>query len=235
MAWTNALTMMAAAAWLLLSGCGEEAAANDTSNEQEGNADAKDSGASSDGAMAAACELPPDCKSVNAPLLFAIEACCSARVACGFRVASGPSALGDTVVSVVDPDGAFEDGCVPRERYFLSFEGLMDERVPVEGGDDILIAHDCQTSAILSIAFPGCCLPSGQCGISTYQMHDTIAVLVGPEAAVAQLECVPAATMNARLSETSLAGFARLHENGDNCDYAALDQSLPPITDPVVD
>lgn len=228
---------------LVLAGCSDEPARSEADADIEvmgsvdgGMPDAREPRNANRGdAQAAACVLPPDCKSVTAPPFFAVEACCSEKVECGFAVPP-PSDLNSAAVQrTVDPDGEFPDGCVPRERYFLTFEGLMDERVPVEGSDDILIAESCRSSAILSIFFAGCCLPENKCGISTYQIHDTIAVLVGADAPLAQLQCASVEQMNELVAMTSLAGFAHLKPTEGSCDHAALDARLPPVDDPLTE
>lgn len=237
-------TMLAAA--LALAGCGDEPPEAAQEAEQRdasaqghasdaGKAQAGDARARSDARERDACVLPPDCKGVHAPGAFDVEACCSAAVECGFRVPDTQAQLGEAVTNAIDPEREFKDGCIPRERYFLRFPGLMDERVPVEGAEDILIAEVCEQSAILSISFPGCCMPDGRCGLSNYQFHDTFAVVVGDQAELAQLQCVPSETMNAYIRETSMAGFAYLPASRGRCDYAALDARLPPAESPLAD
>jgi hypothetical protein len=208
-------------------------ASDSSTSTSDGGANTSDAGAAGDGGTQSACELPEDCKDVKTPQ-FEVEACCSREVKCGFRPPTGAvEELADTVTNVVDPEREFKDGCVPRERHFLTFPGLMDERIATEDGKEILIAEECEQSAFLSVAFAGCCMEDGRCGISTYQIYDTLAVVVGSDAKLAQLQCVPSDTMNAHIAETSLAGFAFLPERTGRCDYAALDERLPPVESPL--
>lgn len=175
-------------------------------------------------AATAECTISPDCESVPLPLLT-LEPCCTATTTCGFELNSVDPEQRETVAAAV---GLGEgETCAPRERFFIRHPGAEDLRVSTEAGKDILLTTGCSTASILSINFVGCCLPNNRCGVSTYGIWDTLAVLA-PGAGFARLECVSSKKLNAQLADSQFRGLRFLPDTDAACDYAALDAQLPP-------
>lgn len=229
MRWERPCYVFLTASWLSCVGCGgteNDAPPGSGSEQVRGDAAAEESARKP---ATRTCRPEKSCKSVLTSV-FTLEACCTEEVECGFDL-THPEDLRSSVLAAfgVPEDANAEERCVERSRYFLTFPSDAEERVATGRGEDLLVTRDCESSSMLSVSFAGCCLPNDRCGISTYLIHDTLAVLAeDPQAPFAQLECVSVAEMNRQLSESILAGFAHLPQTEGSCDYAALAARLPP-------
>ena len=176
-------------------------------------------------ASASTCEIPPDCERVPLPGA-SLEPCCTDAIACGFEMKGGLPGQAETVASAVN----LRDGetCAPRDRFFIEHPGNEDMRVETDSGEEILLTTGCNTASILSISFAGCCMPNNRCGVSTYGIWDTLAV-IAPGAAFAQLECVASKVLNTQIENSLWRGLRFLPDTDKPCDYAALAADLPPI------
>lgn len=178
-------------------------------------------------AAAATCSLPPDCEGAKTAV-FSLEPCCTERVACGFASIDAPPELTELQETVATAVGLTDgETCAPRDRYFIRHPGSEDLRVKTESGDEILLTTGCDTASILSINFVGCCMPNNRCGVSTYGMWDTLAVLA-PGEPFGRLQCVSSKELNAQIGSSKLRGLRFLPDTDKACDYAALDAWLPP-------
>ena len=113
------------------------------------------------------------------PLFFQFDACCTEALACGIDMspfASQLDALDRAVVEQVFPAGfGPSNTCLPPGAMFIPVPGSPVQRVHAEGGPDILITPECKTYNVYNFAMPGCCLPSGRCGMSSHLvLSDTI-------------------------------------------------------------
>ena len=183
-------------------------------------------------ASSGSCTLPPDCERAESPI-FSLEPCCTERIACGFSRTMVPPELQDLQETIATAVGLHDgDTCAPRDRFFIKHPGSEDLRIQTQSGDEILLSTGCETASILSISFIGCCMPNNRCGVSTYGIWDTLAV-IAPGEPFSRLQCVPSSELNAQIGRTKLRGLRFLPDTDAPCDYAALDASLPPA-DPYV-
>jgi hypothetical protein len=177
------------------------------------------------------CQVPADCKPV-ATLALALEPCCSATIACGYRLIRPEQVRG----SFSDPDAAptpdNPDGqCVSVSSLFRTPLPRDEKRVDVPGGEPIFYTPECATQAILAYPFTGCCMPSGDCGLATDVVLNALSILALPFAApLTRAECTTAEKLNAALSASpSFAGFAHFKDAVGRCDYAGLVARLPEV------
>lgn len=212
-----------AAITLLACGGGEPQPASGAQTGARDGRDEAESPPDTKGEASRGCELPADCKSVRT-VPITIDACCTELVSCGFKLDEDPRQRESARVALGAEPGEI---CIERSRYYLIFPGSEEQRVQVEDGDDLLLSTDCESTAMLSFSFIGCCLPNNQCGVSTYGVHDTLAVIVGEDEPFTHLQCVTVAELNRQLADSSLAGLAHFRATEGSCDYAALDARLP--------
>jgi hypothetical protein len=208
---------------LLHAACTEDSSAPDA-------AVAESDAGSSDASFA--CTPRADCLDLDLQGV-PFEACCSPVTDCGYTL---PEPEPETLMYYPDlpelqaqlTEGDPEGRCVPSSFYFGVRPGLADDRVKVEGGDDILITLGCDSYTVLAFILPGCCLPDDTCALSTSESAPTLGYLAEDLAApFASPECVPAETLNQQFRESGkLVGFAQTTASG-SCDHAALDAMLP--------
>lgn len=163
------------------------------------------------------CDLPADCVRIETEA-FRFDPCCRIGLACGYRLiepadfaALFPLAAGSL------------DGCVPVESIFSKAEPHAEERIAVEGGEDILLTPACESRNLLAFPLWGCCKPSGVCGYSTDQTADILAgQSMSPDAGFSRYECATGSELNAQFRASPLAGLAHLPEVETRCDYPGI-------------
>jgi hypothetical protein len=170
------------------------------------------------------CKPSPDC--VEVPFMYGVtlEPCCSESFACGFEVNAAPQ-FRETLATALNLGE--DETCIERDRFFLTHPGTDDLRTVTEDGEEIILALECDTASFLSFNFPGCCMPNGRCGVSTYGLWDTIAVF-DPEAGFAKQECVSAKELNEQIGDSKLRGLRYLPNTDKACDFEGLDERLGP-------
>jgi hypothetical protein len=217
----------------LSSGCDEQRTEeeSDRSASSEARADAslsrrRDAGATSADASskrdsssstAGQCTIPEGCEAADFGVTK-LNPCCNESIECGLAL-EGSAEFRDTLTSALDLPK--DQTCIARDRYFLTHAGSEEKRVVDEQGNQYLLTYECDTASMLSWSFIACCMPNKRCGVSTYGLYDTLAVLV-PGAPFSQPECVSSAELNAQLKDSKLAGLAHLHDTDKACDYEAL-------------
>jgi hypothetical protein len=218
-------------------GCGEGDRAADGPKETHSDASAHDAqapvglladaeihdAAATEDAGAQTCDLL-QCDAVETDIAR-FAACCTPARACGLRPADAVTIA--TFEASLAPEYNEPGACLPLDKLTTKSPTLDEQRVPNPGGVDIYITTECETSGILSLPFKGCCLPSGRCGVSSYPVYSTLAVVLeGMSAGFTQLECVSSDEMNRQLQATVLAGFGAIPSTDGPCDYEGLVERL---------
>jgi len=193
-----------------------------------------DAGAQPDrGGRPRRCSLPTSCKSVST-LVFQLEACCLGTNECGYDLVYPPELREaffgphNEVDATAGPDGSF---CSPAANIFKKVMPEPEQRVAATSGADILITPACESRALAAFILPGCCMPSGTCGVSTHLTAEILAGLViglRPPP-FTSIQCTSVAEINTQFRATNLAGFGQLPEESGSCDYADLSARLPPL------
>jgi hypothetical protein len=181
----------------------------------------------------------PGCEDLRTAY-FEYPACCTAKYACGYELSFEDDFLmvypqaRDLLVQLTldDPNGK----CAPESALFPVRPGTYDHRVelPGEPDGDILVAAQCESRGFSVFSLPGCCMRDDHCGISTDEMAPTFQVLLdGAAAPFSEPECLSAEALNAQLSASTLAAFARIPPTpGARCDHAALAAAIPRYRQP---
>lgn len=177
-------------------------------------------------AVARRCRLPSGCTGV-ATEAFAFAACCSRSVECGFQLEEPADFrelffLASGAFDPLDPGSR----CVPLDKIFNQATGLEEQRILVDGGDDVLLTPECDSRNLLAFPLYGCCTRSGMCGYSTYQTSLILGEYV-PDAPFAKTACFTGEELNAQFRMTALAGLGQLPEMRKSCDYAAISARHP--------
>jgi hypothetical protein len=113
-------------------------------------------------------------------------------------------------------------GCKPASEIFLEADGEREQRIVTAGAPDQLITPDCETRVLIGYPLVGCCMPNNHCGVSTYQVANTLLGLAAAPEPFTKVECVPVDVLNAQFKESSLAGFGQLPPSDGSCDYHDL-------------
>jgi hypothetical protein len=173
---------------------------------------------------AAQCRAPIDCRAVDT-LAISLQPCCTASIACGYEL-TRPEELrgllyGRDAGQIPDtPEGR----CVALEKIFVTPPTRPEKRVEVPGAEPIFYTPECVSRAILAYPFVGCCMASGECGISTDVALGALSLLALPfPSPLTRAECTTARKVNeAFLASSSFAGFAHFEDTTGRCDYAGL-------------
>jgi hypothetical protein len=169
---------------------------------------------------------PPNCEAINT-VPFAFQPCCLESNACGYEL-SRPAELRDTLTSVVAMGDAGTDGtCIPADKMFVRAPGQDEKRVVTQGAPDQLITPTCESRALIVFPLVGCCMPNNMCGISTYQITQTLAGLTLFPAPFGSPECVSSAELKTQFRAAGITGLGQLPATEGGCDYAELDARLP--------
>lgn len=170
------------------------------------------------------CQVPLECRAVDTAALY-LRPCCTSTIACGFELVRPeelrPLVYGSDPLQIPDtPEGR----CVALDKIFLTPEGRPERRVAVPGAEPIFYTPECATRAILAYPFVGCCMASGECGLSTNVALTSLGILALPNASpITRAECTTAQKINeAFLASSFFAGFAHLEETSGRCDFAGL-------------
>lgn len=178
-------------------------------------------------ASVASCELPSDCLPARSSLL-SMDPCCSASFSCGFSYVSSSTITRDQFYATFQPEPG--TSCVPESKLFFTGKTGESQRVQAEDGGQILVSSACQTAFITSLPFRGCCLPSNECAVTTYAVHNELKVVIdGADLPFTHIECVKTEELRAQFRNSALASYGRLPLTTGSCDYAALDNALPKL------
>lgn len=180
------------------------------------------------------CVPPPSCKNFHT-LLFRLDACCSEKVACGLDM-SPFTLLSEhwdrpEVRAVFPAELTLTNTCLRPGSMFVPVDGPTEERVQLEDGADILLTPECKTYNVFNLPMPGCCLPSGACGMSSHYSVGNVTSVLAPTAGINRPQCLTGAEFNRQVQGTVLQVIADAPEIAGRCDYAALDARLPRFSD----
>ena len=203
-----------------------------TEASEEGTANAH-AGTTVDASPPRRCTPAQSCRSVRT-IAFQLEACCSETLACGldlgvFAEQGLPQELAD---QVFPRDLTRENGCRRPGVMFVPVPGAEEQRVPVAERADILITPDCDTYNVYSFPMPGCCLPSGRCGMSSHLSLSNIVPFMAPGSEMETPQCLTGADFNRQLRGTPIERLGDAPDITKRCDYRGLDARLPPAAPP---
>ena len=204
----------------------------DDGNPSDGGEMASDGGIEKEqaSAVSSTCTLPADCKPIALPL--AMNVCCSETLRCGFDFTPlifmyEAIKLSGDADHVYPADFDPAKPCLPRSTIFLDYASTTEERVKNENGEDILITPACLGRQIATLYYPGCCMPSGACGLSTHMTADSLKIFVNQaDEPFTHLECVSAFELNAQIRESLMSPTAYFPETTGSCDYAEIEGRL---------
>ena len=179
------------------------------------------------------CTLAPSCRPVRT-FAFQLEACCSETLACGLELGGfAAQGLPPEIADQVFPrDLAPGDGCRRPGVMFVPVPGAEAQRVPVKDQPDILITPECDTYNFFSFPMPGCCLPSGQCGMSSHLSLSNIVPFMAPGSEMEIPQCLSGPEFNRQLQGTPIERLGDAPDIAKRCDYRALDARLLPVAPP---
>lgn len=175
-------------------------------------------------AISPTCALPPDCIPVVSPFVN-IGVCCGPDLRCGldFSILVGNIAPEEAALLGFDP----AKPCWPRGKVYFEEPGSPEERIPSPGGD-ILITPECKTRNAANTPLIGCCLPGGECGLSTHEAASSYSALSeGADEPFTRPECVSVEELNAQLLDSVLAAWGHIPATPGKCDYEGLNARLP--------
>jgi hypothetical protein len=180
--------------------------------------------ATSADASAPMCRPAADCQPVDT-LILALEPCCTKAIPCGYKLQRPEQLRGVFADPMATPTPDNPDNlCVSVSSLFRTPTPPEEKRVEVAGGEPIFYTPQCATQAILAYPFTGCCMPSGECGLATDVVLNSLSILAFPSPSPLQRsECTSAEKLNSQLrASSSFAGFAHLKDATGRCDYADL-------------
>lgn len=178
------------------------------------------------------CTLPPDCEPIANGFLN-YGACCTEKVACGIDLTAAKKLLGDPWIpkelkeAFVPPGVDLTDPCVDPAKLYGPSPDAAEERFKGDDGD-ILVTPTCKSRNLTLFRLPGCCLPSGQCGLSTQSFGLEIQDLAKEGQTPGIRTCATSELLYSEIKKTTISLLAAEIEIPGTCDYAGLNARLPP-------
>lgn len=183
----------------------------------------------------AACVPPPECGRITT-IGFQLDTCCTEALACGLdlRPSLEHASLLEPEIreQVFPPELSEANWCLHPSRLFVPVPGPEEERVKVRGAADILLTPECDTYNMFSFPLPGCCLPTGRCGVSSHFSISNLIPFVAPGSEAVTPQCLSPAEFRRQLRGSAIERIAQPPEIAKTCSHAALDARLPQAPEP---